>query len=80
MGQQADAIAELEHEVRARLEIGVAAADVNHHGSLLAGQLEITERPTHHGPPGREYPQIVEIPAILRPGGLIAASPSAARA
>ena len=29
MGQQADAIAELEHEVRARLEIGVAAADLN---------------------------------------------------
>ena len=65
MGEQADAVAELEHEVRPRLEVGVAATNVDHHRGLVAGQVEVAEHPAHHGWPGREDSQVVEVAAVV---------------
>ena len=65
MGEQADAVAELEHEVRPRLKVGVAAANVDHDRSLLARQVEIAQQSAHQGRPGREHAEIVEVAAIL---------------
>ena len=65
IGEHADAVAELEHEVRPRQEVGVAAADVDHDRSLLARQVEIAKRSAHHSRPGGEHTEIVEIAPIL---------------
>src|SRR3954453_17174249 len=63
MGEQADAIAELEHEVRPRLKVGVAAANVDHDRSLLARQVEIAQKYAHQNRRGREQTEIIEIAA-----------------
>ena len=65
IGEQADAVAELEHEVRPRQQVGVAAADLDDERSLLPRQVEIAERSADHRRPGREHAQIVEVAAIL---------------
>ena len=48
MGEHADAVAELEHEIRARQDVGVAAADLDQDGApfLPAGRVSPSARPT----------------------------------
>ena len=65
MGEHADAVAELEHEIRARQDVGVAAADLDQDGRLLPRQVEIAERPADHGRARGEHAQIVEVPTVL---------------
>ena len=45
MSEQADTVAELEHEIRSRLKVGVTAADVDHSRVLSARQREIAQHP-----------------------------------
>ena len=65
MSEQADAIAVLEHEVRAGKEIGVAASHLNHARRLVARQRELAELLADHGRARGEDAKIVEVPAIL---------------
>ena len=41
MGEHADAVAELQHEIRARQDVGIAAADLDEDRRLLPRQVEI---------------------------------------
>ena len=43
MGKHADAVAELQHEIGARQNVGVAAADLDEDGCLLPRQVEIAQ-------------------------------------
>ena len=43
MGEHADAVAELQHEIRARQDVGIAAADLDEDGRLLPRQVEIAK-------------------------------------
>ena len=45
MGEHTDAVAELEHEIRPRQDVGVATADLDQDGALFSRQVDITERP-----------------------------------
>ena len=47
MGEHADAVAELEQQVGARQDVGVAAADLGDHHALSPGSVEIAHRPAH---------------------------------
>ena len=53
MGEHADAVAGLEHEIGARLDVGIAAADLDDDGRLLARQLEIAQGLADDAPGGR---------------------------
>ena len=44
MGEHADSVAGLDHEVGVRLDVGVAATDLHDDGPFLAGQLEFGDR------------------------------------
>jgi hypothetical protein len=65
MGEQPDPVAELEHQVRPRVEVGVATANLYHDRRLLARQIEIYQRTANHRRPGCKHPQVVEVPAVL---------------
>ena len=64
MGEHADAVAELQHEIRARQDVGIAAADLDEDGRLLPRQVEIAKCSAHHRRAGSKHAQIVEIPAV----------------
>lgn len=64
VGEQADAVAVLEYQVRTRLHVGVPAADVQD-DRLPTGQSEVADGPPHDGRPGREDAQVVKVPAVL---------------
>ena len=64
MGQHTDAIAELEHEVGAGHDVGVAAPHLDEDCRLAPGQVEVGERPAHHARAGGEDAQVVEVAAI----------------
>ena len=65
MGEQADAVAELEHEVGPRQDVGVAAAHLGDDRGLLSRQFEVADRPADDARPRGEDAQIIEIAAIL---------------
>ena len=65
MGEHADAVAELQHEIGARQDVGVAAADLDDDGRLLSRQVEIAQGSAHHRRAGGKHAQIVEVPAVL---------------
>ena len=65
VGEQADAIAELEHEVGPRHDVGVAAPDMADDRRFGARQLEVADRPAHHQRAGGEDAYVVEVAAIL---------------
>ena len=64
MGEHADAVAELQHEIRARQDVGIAAADLDEDGRLLPRQVEIAQCSAHHRRAGSKHAQIVEVPAV----------------
>jgi hypothetical protein len=47
MGEHADAVAELQHEIRTRQDVGIAAADLDEDGRLLPRQVEIAKCSAH---------------------------------
>ena len=65
VGEQADAVAELEHEIRSRHDVGVAAPDVGNDRRLVARQFEVADRPPHHHRARGEDAYIIEVAAIL---------------
>src|SRR5690348_6867196 len=65
MGEHADAVAELKHEIRARQEVGVAAAYLDQHRRLVAWQIEIAQCPPHHRWTRSKHAQVVEVSPIL---------------
>ena len=65
MGEHADAVAGLKHEIGARLDVGVAAADLNDDARLLPRQIEIAQGPAHDRRAGGKDAEIVEVPAVL---------------
>ena len=65
MGEHADAIAELEHEIGARHDVGVAAPHLDDDGRLVPRQIEVAQRPAHHHRARGEHAQVVEVAAIL---------------
>jgi len=70
VGQEADAVPELEHQVRGRDEFGVPAPDLRDDGRPVARQGQLAERPTHAAPPRGEHPEVVQVPAVLgQPAG-----------
>ena len=61
MGEHADAVAGLEHEIGARLDVGIAAADLDDDGRLLARQIEIAQGLADHRRARGEDAEIVEV-------------------
>ena len=76
MGEHADAVAGLEHEVGARQDVGVAAADLGDDRRPVARQVEVADRAARPPPAARRTRAGSRGPAVLdkRPG---AASPRA---
>ena len=64
MGQHTDAIAELEHEIGAGHDVGVAAPHLDDDCRLAPRQVEVAQRPAHHARAGDEDAQVVEVAAI----------------
>ena len=61
MGEHADAVAGLEHEIGARLDVGVAAADLDDDGRFLAGQVEFADGFAEQRGAGGEDAEVVEV-------------------
>ena len=63
--EQPDPVAELQDQVGARQELGVAAAEMDHGVADAARHREGRELEPDHALPGDEDPQVVEVGAVL---------------
>ena len=74
MGEQADAVAELEHQVGTGQDVGVAAAHLGDDDAFLPRQLEVADRPADDARLGGEDAQVVEVAPVLEhlPGRRVA--------
>jgi hypothetical protein len=66
MGEHADAVAELQHEIRTRQEVGIAAADLDEDGRLLPRQVEIAKCSAHHRRAGSKWKASYSDPLLRR--------------